>query len=280
MSPVKDTKRSQSKKRAGPPKKRTVPLPLEIVFRPDARGTYDPGKAEWVNAECESYNPMKGGFVGEYVRFEFVPHDPEDVLTFPLSDVEDPWLLRNGILFGDVDAAEMLDFFTSSEGRWGVGLDDLLVPKDKFPKDCDWWTARDLLRGEYMEWRSLIRDAMSLKMNEWPKLKAKFPARKVDILCEPMALSVEWQSGRPIGVIGCRGILRALIATLQIDALIGAEYRFCACVGCPKAFKVKRKDQRYCDEDCKHRQVVRDGRERQRKALEQAKARDMKRRGK
>ena len=47
-----------------------------------------------------------------------------------------------------------------------------------------------------MGWRSLIRAAMTTKMNAWPTLKAKFPAVKVNILCEPMALSVEWRNGQ------------------------------------------------------------------------------------
>lgn len=283
MRPVKSTKRSQSK-RIGPPKKRTAPLPLEVVFRPDVQGTYNPGKAERVNAEGESYNPMKRGFIAEYVRFEFVPNGPEAVVSQPVTEMNDPWNLRGQILckIGDSDdyPDAGLELFTQDCGRWGIGRDDLLVPKDKLPKDCDWYMARTLLGDECKEWRSIIRAAMTTKMSEWPKLAAKFPIRKVNLLCEPMALSVVWQDRRPTGVITCTGILRALIATLQIDALIGAEYRFCACVGCPNSFKVKRKDQRYCNEDCKHRQVVRDGRERQHKGREQAKRREGRRTGK
>jgi hypothetical protein len=279
MRPVQDTKRSQGKINVRTPQRRTVPLPLEIVFRPDVRGTYKPRETELVNSKGEPYNPMKGGFIGEYVQFGFVPDDPSTT-HWVLPDVDDPWLLRGEILHKVEDSDERLNGLTSFYGRWGIGRDDLLVPRDKFPKDCDWFKACDLLREEYKEWRSLIRAAMKTKMSAWPKLGAKFPAAKVDRLCEPMALSVEWQDGRPTGVITCTGILRALIATLQIDALIGAEYRFCARRGCTKSFKVRRKDQRYCDEICKHRQVVRDGRERQRKAAEQAKRQEGKRRGK
>jgi len=277
MSPVQGTKRSHSKKR-------TVPLPLEVIFRPGAGGTYNPGNAEWVNAECESYNPIKGGFIAEYERSEFVPNIPEFIAECDFTPIDDPWNLRGQILHREGDSDDYpdggLELFTPDCGRWGIGRDDLMVPKDKFPEDCDWYTARELLGAQVKEWRSLIRAAMTTKMSEWPKLKAKFPAAKVDILCEPMALSVEWKEGRPTGVITCLGILRTLIATLQIDALIGAEYRFCACVGCSNAFKVKRRDQRYCNEDCKHRQVVRDGRERHRKAVEQAKRRDGRGKGK
>jgi hypothetical protein len=159
-------------------------------------------------------------------------------------------------------------------------MEDITVPGDKVPSPCHVTISSQLLTDEYMEWRALIRAAMTIEMSKWPNLKKRFPAHKVTRLSQPIPLAIEWREGRPIGIITCSGILQALIATLQIDALIGAHYRFCACVGCPKSFKVKRKDQRYCDEDCKHRQVVRDGRERQRGAAQKRKSRNTERKSK
>jgi hypothetical protein len=132
-------------------------------------------------------------------------------------------------------------------------------------------TASSLLDAEFLNWQSLVRAAMTTKMTAWPQLKREFPPDKITRLCQPMPLGIEWRQGRPTGVITCTGILRALIATLQIDALIGAEYRFCSYAKCGKEFRVTRTDQRYCSgTNCKYNQVVRDGRERQRKAAQLA----------
>jgi hypothetical protein len=245
-----------------PVKTRTVPLPLELVFRPDVRGTYNSNK---VTEDEDSI----------FCFFDFEPGTGSE------EPVEDAWEMRD--LFvrpEDPGWGPRLDGITLVYGRFGVGREDISVPSHKFPTPCHVLVSMQLLQEEFREWQSLIRAAMTTKMSTWPTLKEKFPAHKVDLLCEPMRLAVEWQDGRPVGIIRCSGILQALIATLQIDALMDAEYRFCACVGCPKSFKVKRKDQRYCDEDCKHRQVVRDGRERQRKAAQQPKSRHTERKSK
>ncbi len=264
MSPQQASKRSQVKKIAAPARKRrvqlpqrAVPLPLEVVFIPDPRGAYDASSSEAIYGE--------DGSDPHVVRFDFMPTTEQNWPRMSLGQ----------------------DSLTPFYGRWGTGPDDLTVPWERFRAVLDKMKTDEALAGdlsarliseEYMEWRSLVRAAMTCKMTDWPKLNREFPQSKVTRLCQPLALAIEWRNGRPHGIITCTGILQALIATLHIDAVIGAEYRFCACVGCTNSFKVKRKDQRYCDDDCKHRQTVRDGRERQRKAAEQLKAKAVKRR--
>jgi hypothetical protein len=245
-----------------PVKTRTVPLPLELVFRPGIRGAYRTNKGT-----ADENNTM--------FHFDFEPGSGSD------EPVEDAWEMRD--LFvrpDDSDWGSRLDGITLVYGRFGVGVEDIWVPYHKIPKPCHVLTALELFQDEFREWQSLIRAAMTTKMIAWPKLEQKFPAHKVNLLCQPIRLAIEWHDGRPTGIVRCSGILQALIATLQIDALMDAEYRFCACVGCPKSFKVKRKDQRYCDEDCKHRQVVRDGREKQRKETKEPKVRHTERKSK
>jgi hypothetical protein len=268
------------RKVAAPQQKRTVPLPLEIVFRPDVRGTYNPRRAKEIDEAGKTYNPLKDSFTPTAVRFDF---KPDDVATRPLvlPEVEDPWHMREEILCRPEDENERLDAITGYFGRWGVGRDDLLVPRTKFPSDCDVFTATDLLRGEYMEWLSLIRAAMAVRtMNSWPNLKTKFPESKVNMLSEPMALSVEWRNGRPVGIIRCSGILRALIATLQIEKLMDAEWRWCAREGCRKGFEVKRKDRWYCNKKCQHRQLIKDGRDERRRAAQKQNGRHPERKSK
>lgn len=230
-----------------PIKRKTVPLPLEIVYQPEIRGRYNSSK---VTEDEDS----------KMFHFDFEPGSDWD------EEVADAWEMRVHFLRpeGSLGFAG-LDGITLTFGRFGVGREDISVPCHKFPEPCHVLVSMKLLQEEFREWQSLIRAAMTTKMSTWPTLKEKFSAHKVDLLCEPMRLAVEWQNGRAVGIIRCSGVLQALVATLQVDALIDAEYRFCACVGCGKSFKVTRKDQRYCpDSDCKHRQVVRNGRERER----------------
>ncbi len=264
MRPIQVTKRSHIKKEV-------IPLPLEIIYRPGARGMYDLSACDWDEENGTG-------------RIKFMPDGgPVDM------GIADPWKMRSEFLSPDANWRGM----TLRWGRFGVGSEDILEPirinkeaaravrfprmfAEKFFLD----TAPSLLDAEFLNWQSLVRAAMTTKMTAWPQLKKEFPPDKITRLCQPMPLGIEWRQGRPTGVIPCSGVLTALIATLQMDALIGAEYRFCACRGCPKSFKVKRRDQRYCDEDCKHRQVVRDGRDRQRKDVPQRTKRESERKSK
>lgn len=233
--------------------KRTVPLPLEVVFHIAAGGMYNPSRQI----------PIEDGELT--ARFEFEPGGGSD------ERIEDAWKMREEFLIeeeNEDDGIPGIDGISLAFGRFGEGRADLSVPIKKLGKRYHPFEAKRLLQDDYLEWRSLIRRAMRTKMNDWPKLIRKFPAAKVNLLCQPMPLTVQWHNGRPKGVIQCLDILQAVIATLQVDALMGAEYRFCACQGCSKSFKVKRKDQRYCSDVCKHRQVVRDSRNRERRSAQ------------
>lgn len=246
MSPLQDTKRSHSKSAPNVPVK-TLPLPLELVFRPDVRGVYNPRKPS-LNDDS-------------LVDFEFEPK-PEFGSGGPTQDA---WLMREAFLRAR-SLQTGLDAITLTFGRFGKGREDISVPSVKCPTSWKHFDAGSLLGDEFDEWQSLIRAAMTIRMAEWPQLESTYPTHKVDLLCQPMRLAVEWHDGRPTGTIRCSGVLQALVATLQVDALLNAEYRFCACVGCANSFMLRRKDQRYCDDRCKHKQVVRDGRARQGKA--------------
>lgn len=251
MRPIKSTKRSQQETTAARPWQRTIPVPLEVVFRPLARGTYNLKRAAIVDSSDEEWNLPKE-ISGSFVRFEFAPGEGATAV------VEDPWRMREDILGDEHDAH--LEGTTLVYGRWGNGAEDLLIPEEKLGEGYSFSTARSALDKECMEWLSLIRSAMTTPPPKWERLKKRFPAFKVDLLCRPVTMSIDWRGGRPFGIIQPSGILQALIATLQIDALMGSKYRFCSCEGCPNSFEVMRKDQRYCSEPCKHRQVVRDGR--------------------
>jgi|GEM_PF-5139846 hypothetical protein len=236
-----------------PSTKRTVPLPLEVVFQIAAGGMYNPSRQ--IPREDEDLT----------VRFEFEPGGGSG------ERIKDAWGMREEFLVAEEEGwIPGIDGMSLAFGRFGVGTEDLSVPLKKLGERYSAFEAKKLLEADYLEWRSLVRAAMGAKMNDWPKLKRKFPAHKVNLLCQPMRLALEWENGRPKGMIQCSGILQAVIATLQVDALMDAEYRFCACRGCRNSFKVKRKDQRYCSDKCKHKQAVRDARSRKRKTAKRS----------
>lgn len=264
VRPVKITKRSHGKRLQISAPELTIPVPLRVTFEPDVRGVYNTKRCTLVDSEGGDfeYSEENKGREGQYVLFDFEPGGGAD------TQIEDPWMMRFIFLQQNENESEYpsLDGITLVYGRFGRGSKDLLVPAEKVPGKCHALVALAAFRDEFLEWVSLIGVAMETPMGKWETLKKHFPIRKVDLLRSPMPFTIEWQDGRPTGFIRCSGVLEALIATLQIDELIGAEYRFCACEGCRNTFEVKRQDQRYCSETCKHKQVVRDGRNRARRA--------------
>jgi len=76
MRPVKSTERSQSKKRS-------IPLPLEIIYRPGARGMYDLNALDWDEENGTG-------------RIKFVP----DGGSVDIG-IADPWKMRSEFLSPD-----------------------------------------------------------------------------------------------------------------------------------------------------------------------------------
>jgi len=237
MRPIQVTKGSQQTKK-------TIPLPLEVLFRPEGRGAYDADKT-YMTGEAGN------------IRFRFKESDVAKKYTFP---IEDPWEMRDDFLEKTDSLSIKLRGMTELYGRFAEGEGDFTIPPDKYHRKQKTKTNRHILADEYAEWRSLIRAAMDLEMTKWPELSSRFSPQKTSMLCKPLTLEIEWHQGRPVGIVTCSGILQALVATLQIDALNGARYRFCACENCEKCFRVTRKGRKYCSDDCKHKQIVRNSR--------------------
>jgi hypothetical protein len=263
VRPVKNTKRSRIDKKS-------LPLPLQITYQPGAKGTYD-------------FKACDFDYENKTVRMKFVPEvGPSDM------EMADPWAMRAEFLAPDADWQGM----TLKWGRFGVGSEDILEPvrfnqvlagmititPQMLAEKALLDSAPALLDAEFLNWQSLVRTAMTTEMTAWPRLKTKFSPDKITRLCRPMPLEIKWRRGLPAGVVSCSEILPALFATLQIDALMGAERRFCAYAKCGKEFRVTRFDQRYCPgTKCRHNQVVRNSRDRQRKATPPHAARDVER---
>jgi hypothetical protein len=229
------------------PQKKTIPLPLEINYLPSGQTV----RARITVRETE----------GERIsHWSLRPGDTPIKVATP----EDPWQLRDEFLSLTL-TGEGLGQARSRFGFIWLGVFAQFVNPDQELTDD---AVDELFLDELREWQSLLRAALTTKKDRWPELTAKFSPVKVDLLCQPLSLVVDWREGLPAAVIHCDSPLKALIATVWIDALLGTEHHFCACRGCtkPQPFKVKRRNQIYCDDDCKHLQVVRNGRRRKRDA--------------
>jgi hypothetical protein len=162
--------------------KRTVPLPLEIVFRVEIGGTYNTARQIAIEDGDQT------------VRFEFEPGGGSD------ERIKDAWEMREEFLVkeeNEDDGIPGVVGMSLAFGRFGIGREDLSVPLKKLGERYSAFEAKRLLEADYLEWRSMVRAAMGTKMNDWPKLKRKFPADKVNLLCQPMRLVLEWENGRP-----------------------------------------------------------------------------------
>lgn len=230
--------------------KKTLPLPLEITYLP-TRGM---GRAK---IEVEEAGDER------VVRLSLRSSGAPAQVTLP----EDPWKLRDEFLGLELTGEGLRQAKRRFGFIWLGILEQLGRPSLEVNDDA---VAR-LVRNEFREWQSLLRVALTTQKDRWPQLVAKFSPAKVGLLCRPLPMVVDWREGLPAGIIRCTNTLEALIATVWIDAVLGAKYRFCACRGCTKPpFMVKRRRQIYCDDDCKHLQVVRNIREREQKSKRNA----------
>ena len=99
---------------------------------------------------------------------------------------------------------------------------------------------------------------MTLPMCEWPSsLFKKFPSRKVNSLLQALPLKLEWREGKPHGTLTVRTVIDAVIVSIQIDKLRGAEFRYCARSDCKTTYRIESRHKRiYCTPDCAHYMAV------------------------
>jgi hypothetical protein len=118
-------------------------------------------------------------------------------------------------------------------------------------------------QDDFAEWQHLIREALLRHPREWEKLESRFDSSKVRRLFEPLPISFAWAAKVPIARIRTGKTLIAIIATIQLDVLRGAEFKVCARTDCTNPpFKVEARHKIYCSAGCAHLVAVRNSRER------------------
>lgn len=118
----------------------------------------------------------------------------------------------------------------------------------------------------FENWQKLIRDALIQPAQEWKMLESKSGIKSGQFrLSGPLSITFEWESEAPRAVIRESTALGAIIATIQIDKLAGAEFKVCARPDCKNPpFKVEARHKIFCSADCGHLVAVRNSRKRAR----------------
>jgi hypothetical protein len=105
---------------------------------------------------------------------------------------------------------------------------------------------------------------------EWVALKSEFQNAHVRLSLQPR-IAFDWGGEAPRAIIFAQTALEAIIATIQIDKLTGAEFRVCARHDCKKPpFRVEARQKIFCSSDCAHLVAVRKSRERAAEAKSKA----------
>lgn len=216
-------------------------LPLEVRFTP----TYGAYRLE--------IGPSQTVFIGGLkARQKAAPAAKyPEWLAHPTAE-KDPWMARDELLS---KRSGYFGTFTYFFGRFGFDAADLQSHQN----------SPDVgLQRDFEEWRDLIHAAMGIPMQEWRPLAYKFPSRKVKILRRSIPLKVEWQEGRPVGVVYLHAAIDAIIASIQIDKLNHVDFHYC--LRCHNAYQVTSRHKRdYCSPKCGHYMAVRASRERARR---------------
>jgi hypothetical protein len=167
----------------------------------------------------------------------------------------DPWQLRDDFLSWPIDDWEG---FIAMAGRFGP----FRISKRSFGL-----------------WQKVLREALIRPAREWKALQSEYGIPDNDLrLTKPLRIAFAWDGDVPRAYIPAIASLEAIIATIQIDKLQGAEFRVCARHDCKNPpFRVEARHKIFCDSSCAHLVAVRKSRERAPQAKSKATKKEPKR---
>lgn len=117
---------------------------------------------------------------------------------------------------------------------------------------------------EFMEWQGLLREALKLTPKKWSQLHKRFDPSKVEKFLAPLRIEFEWDGKSPRANIATMRSLDAMIATIQLDFLQGAQFKTCARPDCAAPpFRGDDPRKQYCSPQCAHLVAVRKSRAKQ-----------------
>lgn len=205
----------------------TIPITVEFSWRP--------GRLRRNEAELEEIWRLIGSHDTFEAWFE---------KTWSRLGSWDAWLLRSEFLSWPLDKWES---FIAAAG--GV---------DRFSRSR-------ISKDGFQRWQKLLQGALIRPAREWKALglELQIPNASFQLSALP-AIVFEWSGETPRAFILAETALQAMIATIQIDKLRGAEFRVCGRHDC-KSVPFRADEARhkiYCSPDCAHLVAVRNSRKR------------------
>ena len=163
---------------------------------------------------------------------DILPHGPFD-----------PWKLRENFLAWPIEDWKSFVSLTGSLGPFQVS------------------------KRDFERWQNFLKAALVCPPSKWKTLQEKFGVSgRIRLVAPAFSVRFEWNSDAPIARITTNSSLEAIIATIWVDALQGAEFRTCARSDCKNPpFRVEARQKIYCSPDCAHLVAVRNSRKRARK---------------
>lgn len=172
-------------------------------------------------------------------RFQFMPNS-----DLPPHGPFDPWKLRDDFLSWPIEDWKSFVSLTGSFGPFQVS------------------------KRDFERWQNFLKAALVCPPGKWKTLRGKFgiPGGKIRLVEPAFSVRFEWNGNSPIARITTNNSLEAIIATIWVDALQGAEFRTCARPDCKNPpFRIEARQKIYCSSDCAHLVAVRNSRKRARK---------------
>jgi hypothetical protein len=118
-------------------------------------------------------------------------------------------------------------------------------------------------RSDFIEWQQLFKEALVRPARDWKALAGQFAPGKVSMLTGPLQMLFDYHEKIPVAKVVLTDSLTAIIATIQVEKLQGAEFRVCARPDCKNPpFRIEARQKIYCSADCAHLVAVRNSRKR------------------
>jgi predicted RNA-binding Zn ribbon-like protein len=153
----------------------------------------------------------------------------------------DPWQIRDA--FFRIHTTAQLGAFLHKTGVFSLH-------SDKF--------------SDLVLWRSLFERLQTKSPSEWRNIEG-FGRKLVAVLqARSVKATFDLKNGHPSATLHATATLPAIVASIQIDHIRKAKFRFCMRPGCGRPYEVESAHNRiYCSYACAHHQAVRMARERQ-----------------
>jgi|GEM_PF-5343753 len=118
-------------------------------------------------------------------------------------------------------------------------------------------------------WQLLFAKMLKLNPQRWSQLGELYGVGRVRTVLRVGQFHTRfiWADGKPSCSIHTGTTIQAIVATMQLDHLRGAKFRFCARPDCGRPYEVTSKHQRlYCSQYCAHFTSLRKLRDKKRAA--------------